>query len=241
VTEPTSTEPENQSWVKDPELEDLFAAWDADQRPSPHDPLLPAVTARIAHRRRNRRAATAVVVAAAVLIAGVVAHFYVADHHSDHVSATDNPGLTIRYSGKAYTFTSFTDVVCTTDAANHEVLEALFRPEDAISGSTLRSPILSFEARLDLVADKGPSFNLPEAPGQTENNAFTLFTAVPVASGDDNEASSQEGAAIGTVTITNLTCGHDPTFTLKADATLGSEVSGPTIPISGQITYPPPS
>jgi hypothetical protein len=58
-----------------------------------------------------------------------------------------------------------------------------------------------------------------------------------VASGDDNEASSQEGSATGIVTITDLTCGPDPTFTLTADAELGSEVSGPTIPIEGRITY----
>ena len=45
---------------------------------------------------------------------------------------------------------------------------------------------------------------------------------------------------VGTVTITNVTCGPDPTFTLTSGAQLGSEVSGPTIPMHGRITYPAP-
>ncbi len=241
MTEPTSTPPGGDSWVKDPELEGLFAASDTDQHPIRSDPLLPVVTARIAHRRRHRRAAIALAAAAVVLVAGgVTAHFYGADEDDDVASGADNPGLTISYSDKVYTFTEFTDVACTTDPSGHEVLRALFYPKDAFSGRTLLAPILSFEARTDLVADRGPRFVLPESAGNSDNNAFTLFTAVPLASGDDNETSSQEEAASGTVTITGLTCGPDPTFTLSADAVLDSEVSGPKIPINGQITYPAP-
>ena len=142
------------------------------------------------------------------------------------------------YSGKVYTFTGFTDVACTTDPSGHKSLRALFYPKDAFRGKTLLAPILSFEARPDLVADNGPHFELPESTGDSENNAFTLFTAVPRASGEDNEASSQERSATGTVTITNLTCGPDPTFTLTVDGALDSEVNGPKIPINGRITYP---
>ncbi len=241
MTEPTSTQPESESWAKDPELEGLFALSDTDPRPFQPDPLLPGVTARIADRRRHRRAATALAAAAVVLVAGgVTAHFLEGGQDDDVASAEDNPGLTISYSGKVYTFTEFTKVACTTDASGHEVLQAFFYPKDAFRGRTLLAPILSFDARLDLVAERGPRFVLPEAAGNSDNNAFTLFTAVPIASGDDNETSSQEEAASGTVTITDLTCGPDPTFTLSADAVLDSEVSGPKIPISGQITYPAP-
>jgi hypothetical protein len=82
-------------------------------------------------------------------------------------------------------------------------------------------PILSFDARPDLVANHQPRFELPEAAGDSGNNTFTLFAAVPVPSGTsshDNEASSQEQQATGTVTITDLMCGDDPTFTIAADA-----------------------
>ena len=240
MTDPSNTQRGNQSWVKDPELEGLFAAWDTDQPPLHLDPL-PAVTARIAQRRRRRRAATAVVAAAVVLVGGVVtAHVVGTDRDTHPVLAPDNPGLTITYSSKAYTFTGFTDVACSTDPSGHQILRALFYPKDAFSGKNLLAPVLSFEARPDLVARDGPGFDLPEAAGDSDNNAFTLFTAVPLESGQDNEASSQEESATGTVTITHLSCGPDPTFTLTADAKLDSEVSGPRIPINGRISYPAP-
>lgn len=248
MTEPTSTQSDNKSsggpgdpsWVKDRELEKLFAIPATEPGPLGHDPLLPAVTARIAQRRRNRRAGIAVGAATAVLLAGFVTARFVGDHgDADFASDTDNPGLTITYGHHVYTFTAFTHVACT-DNAGHEVLQAEFRPKDAFAGDTLVAPILSFDARPDLVAGHRPEFELPVSAGASENNAFTLFAAVPVASSDDNEASSQEEKAAGTVTITDLTCGPDPTFTITADAELGSEVSGPTIPVHGRITYPAP-
>jgi hypothetical protein len=142
--------------------------------------LLPAVTARIAQRRRNRRAAIAVGTATAVLVAGVVAARFVGNGRDvDPVREGDDPGLTIRYGDRVYTFTEFTQVACTTDSSGHEILGAEFRPGDALEGDTLVTPILSFEARSDLVADHGPAFELPESAGSSEDNAFTLFAAVP--------------------------------------------------------------
>jgi hypothetical protein len=245
MTDPTSTrsgnQPGDQSWVKDRELENLFATSDTGPGPLGLDPLLPAVTARIVERRRNRRAAIAVGAATAVLVAGVATARFVGNgSDADVARDANNPGLTIRYGDQVYTFTTFTQVACTTDPSGHQVLKADFRPRDAIQGDSLVAPILSFEARPDLVADPRPNFELPDSAGNSDDNAFLLFTAVPVASGDDNEASSQEQTATGTVTITDLTCDPDPTFTITADAELGSEVSGPTIPIHGRITYPKP-
>ena len=251
MTEPTSTqsgnrpggEPGKPSWDKDQELERLFATPDTEPGPIGYHPLLPAVAARIAQRRRNRRTGIAVGAAAVVLLAaGVTARFVGDSQDGDLANATDSPGLTITYDHHVYTFTKFTQVACGTESG-HEVLQAVFMPPDAVDGATLLAPILSFDARPDLVTDHQPRFNLPESAGDSENNAFTLFAAVPVpsgASGDDNEASSQEKKATGTVTITDLTCGPNPTFTIAADAELGSEVSGPTIPIQGRITYPAP-
>lgn len=242
MTHPTNThhdnQPGDQSWVKDPELENLFATSANEPGALGHDTLLPAVTARIGRRRRNRRATLAVGTLAAVLIAGVVTGRFVDDGRGvDPAQDANNPGLTITYGDHEYTFTTLTQVDCT-NISGHEVLQAQFRPRDAIQGERLVSPILTFEARPDLVADHRPDFTLPESAGSSDDNSFTLFTAVPTASSDDNEASSQQETATGTVTITDLTCGPDPTFTVTADAELGSEVNGPTIPIHGRITYP---
>lgn len=237
MTDPTGSRSSSHAWVKDPELEDLFASLESAP-PRAHDPLLATVTARIAQRRRRRRAATGLVTTAALLITGVVAARILGGARDDGSATADNPGLTISYGDEVYTFTSFTEVACSTGDSGHPTLQAQFRPAGALKGTQLVAPILSIDARPDLVAAHGPTFDLPEAAGDSENNAFTLFTAVPVTPGTDNEASSQEKGATGTVTITELTCGTHPTFTLTADAELGSEVGRRTIPISGTITYP---
>lgn len=251
MTEPKRTgsahqpdgEPRDPGWAKDQDLERLFALPDGEPGPIGYDRLLPAVTSRIAQRRRRRRTGIAVVAAAVVLAAGGVAAHAVSEERDHPVAgATDGPGLTITYGDHVYTFTRFTHVACITESG-HELLQAWFRPEEAMDGTTLVAPILSFDARPDLVAGHQPRFDLPEAAGDSQDNAFTLFAAVPVSSGtssDDNEASSQEKQATGTVTITHLTCGADPAFTIVADAELGSEVRGPTIPIQGRISYPAP-
>jgi hypothetical protein len=94
----------------------------------------------------------------------------------DTAQGTNNPGLTITYGDHDYTFTTFTHVACTTIPSGHEVLQASFTPKGAIQGDKLLTPILTFEARPDLVADHRPEFKLPES-AQSRRDPVAALTS----------------------------------------------------------------
>jgi hypothetical protein len=222
--------------VKDPGLMQLYALLGSDD--AMITPLVGQVDARMRWRRQRRRRAV-LVSAVAVLgaVGAVAAGVNDRDGSEPAMSARDNVNtLTITQAdGSTHTFDGLT-VECTSDSGtDDQTLQVVSHPR--LSGGEPVEPFLFLEVHSAEIGAGEQVFRLP-VTGRNQARPFTLYVGTePAQDGENNEVSSAEPGASGTVAISNLACGLAPTIDLVVDATLGSEVSQQPIKIEGALYY----
>jgi hypothetical protein len=117
-------------------------------------------------------------------------------------------------------------------------LTSPIRPEgEDLAEDGVLEPFVYFEGAVDrLQGDR--TFDLPVDRGNSDSNPFVLFMADPAvgaAADRDNEVSSVEPGAAGTVRVVRAACEPTPVLELEVDATLGSEVGQGTLAIAGTV------
>lgn len=234
-----------QTWVKDPDLVEIYDQVDVDTTPAP--PPLEAVAIRIAQRRRRRRG-TALVGSAAVIAAVAAAAAGIGGGGQDRDVATEPPPdlLTVTEAdGSTFTFSDFT-IACETDEQGRELILVSSGPVE--TDGALKAPI--FYLSMAVENGDGPAefypippkgepvqgLDLPPGIPTPTEVPFSLFVATEERPGGNNEVTSGESGAAGTFEVGGAACGKDPSINFMVEGTLGSEVDQPPLDIAGQVS-----
>ena len=198
------------------------------------------VAGRMRVRRRRRRAGVvgAVgVVALATVGAGVLLNGGNGDDDGLAVDQPDRPDrpesslVMTRPDGSTYSFSEVT-VSCKppVEGLGSGKGRIWMASPMRIEGERVAEPFVLFEGIVAKLQG-GRTFELPvDGPGGSDTYPLTLFIADL-----DNEVSSAQLDAEGTVRVLRATCDPTPVLQLEVDATLGSEEQKGTLRLAGTV------
>jgi len=98
----------------------------------------------------------------------------------------------------------------------------------------LKAPFVYFEGVVDKIQGDR-TFVLPDDSGRATEDLPAILFVADTDGPDGNEVSSQEEDSAGTVRVLEASCDPVPVLRLEVDTTLGSEVEGPALAVTGTL------